>query len=629
MILSASAQSYSVSGRVGDTPAFPHDKHVVIEWTPPVAEEGWPQLLDASLRAAAEVARVADGAPALSAAAAQLTTNATTGPPFAAWMNALSGTRGAEPWPQMAEPADEDRVRIHIACPYWDGANRLAAVTDGLLEIAAGEIAGSPIAIDGKTWRRRLNDFWHSLPDRQMIRFHHRLTEARLPWQWEGGDETILGYGRRRRKIRGPQHDIEALIREFGASPAIYTVTGSVGKTTTVKLLTMLLNHPSRTLAFAVSGGAKVGTRQVMHGDCIGGQSAHRLLQHPEVDVAVLEVGRGGVIQQGIPYPRSSVGILLNVDNVHIGMDGIDSVKAMAEVKALTLTRAERVVLNHDDQPCREIASRFPAERLVWFSIGSTPPELDRLSRASRGAVGVGRDAGGTPVELTVWESGELRWQVPLEGVAPYQGLLGEKTLEELAAAVAACWFGPLQVELSAERLRSLRLNSGNHLFRTSIHPRGQISFVLDKANEEPSVQLLTKSVEALSKTGNFDRRIVVFTRAAAIAPEGHRRTCELLHPYFDEFVYFDRAPTYETIYALPIYAPGALPELFRAEFERLNAATGERKIIHTVSEFDGAMAFLDQSLDRASKALVVINQPSTQAGELDKEIVGFVSHFV
>jgi hypothetical protein len=628
MILSASAQSYSLTHRVGDRPAFPHGRHVVVEWTPPVPEEDWPRLLDASIRAAARVAAAVGGAPALSAAAAQLAKNAYGGPPFAAWMNALGGARGAPRWRQKAEPFDEKRISIHLACPYREGARKLAAVAAALLGLAAKELDGSPTSIDGRIWRRKLNDFWRNLPNREIILFHQKLTNARLPWQWEAGDETAIGYGRWRRVVRGGDHDIGALIGEFGASPYIYTVTGSVGKTTTVKLLTLLLDHPSRTLAFAVSGGAKIGAKQVMQGDCIGGEAAQHLLLQPEVDAAILEVGRGGMIQQGIPYPRSSVGILLNVDDVHVGMDRIDSVKAMADVKALTLTRAERIVLNYDNEPCRDVGSRFPASRLVWFSIASPPSELERLSRLSRGTVGIGRDLDGGPVELTIREAGELRHTVSLDGVAPYHGLLGEKTLEELAAAVAACWFGPLRAEISAERLRNLRLDSKNHAFRTSIHPRGPISFVLDKANEEPSVHLLMKSVMALSERGDFDRRIIVFTRAAALAPEGHRRTCELLHPHFDEFVYFDRATTYETPYALPIYSPGALPELFRREFERLDAASGEAKTVHTVSEFEGAAAFLEQSLDRTSRSLVVINQPSTSAAELDSQILEYVSRF-
>ena len=70
-----------------------------------------------------------------------------------------------------------------------------------------------------------------------------------------------------------------------------------------------------------------------MKGDCSGPRSAEAVLQHPDVEVAVLETARGGILRSGLGFDQCQVAVVLNVSDDHLGLDGIDSPEKLAGVK--------------------------------------------------------------------------------------------------------------------------------------------------------------------------------------------------------------------------------------------------------------------------------------------------------
>ncbi|MGE5722715.1 MAG: hypothetical protein ACM3YM_09655, partial [Sphingomonadales bacterium] len=199
--------------------------------------------------------------------------------------------------------------------------------------------------------------------------------------------------------------------------------------------------------------------------------------------------------------------------------------------------------------------------------------------------------------------------------------------LEELLAAVAAAWFGPVQFEEWDGLLSRLRLDSSNHAFRTSLHRNGNLLFLLDKATEPPQLVLLGESIRRVCAREDVERRIAVFTRTPKVAFEQHRISCEHLHPLADEFVCFDVPEAYASPMALPDYAPGSVPHLLRAELERLNLRAGVDKPIHVMASWVETEAWLRARLAAADgPILVLVNQPSTAEAELDRQILDFAN---
>lgn len=556
--------------------------------------------------------------------------------PLGNWFGALLGSAGVPDYPlqithcEVADAAGHRhlQVRLDSACPYEAAARLSLQLSRVLLNWADEARQQGHLHLPNRqlqTWLEAIANLPSLLPSREVMAFHHELWLAGINWQWLKGERTLVGQGVRQRLVTG----VPALGFPGDADAwriPIYTVTGSVGKTTTARLLSQLLADSGPGLALTASDGAWVGEQRLHSGDCIGGVSARAMLQRPDVSAAVFEQGRGGMLTQGVPYARSDVAVLLNVQVVHLGLGGIDTLEAMADVKALGLRPARLAVLNLDDSQCRRIGSLRQMKSCVWFSLLASTEKLRDLSRTSGGSLGVERNAACEPLAILIWHSGQFVKRLSLQGIAPYHGLLGDKTIEELLATVAAGWFGPLPVKDWASRFQALRLDSDNHLFRTSVHRQDQVVYVLDKAAEEASLKALVLAMDEIAKREGVVKRIVVMCRAAAEHPERHRESCRLLHRFMDEFICFDRPDTYVGKAALPIYTPGSIPLLLQDEVLRLNAQYETHKLVTLVPDWDAAEVFLRDRLKcLAGKTLVLINQPSTSLVELNQRIVDFV----
>lgn len=556
--------------------------------------------------------------------------------PVVAWYQALLASLAVPPYLQKVSCIEEAgssgdtvlRIRLDSACPYDEVAQLALQLTRTMLNWANTVRQQRQFNLPGaqlQAWLHTLVQLTRLLPSPEVMAFHHDLWRAGITWHWLGEDRTQVGQGVKQRLCVGA-----AALELLGDANAwripIYTVTGSVGKTTTARLLAQLLQSSGQRLALTASDGAWLGAVKLIAGDCIGGVTARDILRHPGVEVAVFEQGRGGLVKQGVPYTHSDVAILLNAQAVHLGLDGVDTVEAMADVKAIGLRPARLVVMNLDDAQCQRLGALRDPGSCVWFSVEAGAEILQSSSLTSAGVLGVQRSESGEPQALSIWQAGRAINYLSLKGVAPYQGLLGEKTLEELLAAVAAAWFGPLQLNDWGTLLRELRLDSDNHLFRTSVHKQEKVVFVLDKAGEGPSLKVLAQAVDEIAKREGAMRRIAVFCRSAGEPPQRHRESCQWLYRFMDEFICFDRADTYTSPVALPIYAPGSIRVLLQEELLRLNAQGQTTKPVTMVEDWTAAEAFLRERFTMLEgKTLVLVNQPSTAATELNEKILSFV----
>ena len=92
------------------------------------------------------------------------------------------------------------------------------------------------------------------------------------------------------------------------------------------------------TVGLACSSGVYVDGKLKATGTYSGIYGSMLALSDARIDTAVLEVSRGGLITNGLPFDACDVGVCLNVANDHIGEDGIDSLDAMAVLKLKILS---------------------------------------------------------------------------------------------------------------------------------------------------------------------------------------------------------------------------------------------------------------------------------------------------
>ena len=122
---------------------------------------------------------------------------------------------------------------------------------------------------------------------------------------------------------------------EDGRIPLV-AVTGTNGKTTTVRLIARILEMNRMRVGMTSTDGVYVAGRRIDTGDCSGPKSARNVLLHPDVDAAVLETARGGLLREGLGFDRCDVAVVTNVGSGdHLGLDFIDSVEQLAAVKGV------------------------------------------------------------------------------------------------------------------------------------------------------------------------------------------------------------------------------------------------------------------------------------------------------
>jgi cyanophycin synthetase len=124
-----------------------------------------------------------------------------------------------------------------------------------------------------------------------------------------------------------------AWIRDADRAIPIVSVSGTNGKSTVTRIVTHILLLAGRHVGTTTSDGVLVDERMVEPGDWTGPGGAHQILGRSDVDVAVLETARGGIVLRGVGYESNDVSVLTNVSSDHLDLQGIHTLPELAEVK--------------------------------------------------------------------------------------------------------------------------------------------------------------------------------------------------------------------------------------------------------------------------------------------------------
>jgi cyanophycin synthetase len=178
-----------------------------------------------------------------------------------------------------------------------------------------------------------------------------------------------------------------AWIRDSERRIPIVSVSGTNGKSTVTRLISHILLRGGRHVGTTTSDGVMVDERMVDPGDWTGPGGAQQILGRHDVDVAVLETARGGILLRGVGYESNEASVLTNVSSDHLDLQGIHTLPELAEVKA-TICRITRsdgwVVLNADDPLVAAIARRVRG-RVALFTLAGRASRVVQRHRAAGG----------------------------------------------------------------------------------------------------------------------------------------------------------------------------------------------------------------------------------------------------
>ena len=158
----------------------------------------------------------------------------------------------------------------------------------------------------------------------------------------------------------------------------IIAITGTNGKTTTTRLTAHIAKSAGKKVGYTTSDGVYIQNQLMMKGDCTGPVSSQFVLKDPTVDFAVLECARGGILKAGLAFQNSEVAVVTNVAADHLGLGGINTVEAMARVKAVvpeTVFPHGYAVLNADDDLVYKMKNDLKCN-IALFSMDENNPRI-------------------------------------------------------------------------------------------------------------------------------------------------------------------------------------------------------------------------------------------------------------
>jgi cyanophycin synthetase len=336
------------------------------------------------------------------------------------------------------------------------------------------------------------------------------------PWRRKNGAEALgreLGW--LMGKTLGAPRSMDGLYREAigrigaidpGPPPSVpepdipvVAVTGTNGKTTTVRLLAFMARTAGKTVAYSSTDGVYRQGRLIEEGDYSGFGGAGKALSQPGVDTAILETARGGILLRGIGTMHNDAAVVTNVSADHLGLLGIRSLDQLAEVKS-TITKITRPegwdVLNADDP--RVLAMRRGISGRPWlFSMDQDHPALRGvLSEGGRGITIVDG-------HLSVLLPGRSpRQLVPLEEVPVTLAGISRHNIQNAMAATAAALAIGLPEEAVVQALRTFILDPETNPGRANLFEVNRVIVVADYAHNEAGIQGLVEVCRALRRPG-------------------------------------------------------------------------------------------------------------------------------
>ena len=344
----------------------------------------------------------------------------------------------------------------------------------------------------------------------------------------------------------------------------VVAVTGTNGKTTTARLIAHLFTAQGMRVGMTNTDGVYVNGRQIDSGDCSGPKSARNVLLHPEVDAAVFETARGGILREGLGFDRCQVAVVTNIGaGDHLGLNYITTVEDLAVLKRVIVQNVAPTgyaVLNAADP--------------IVASEGSWRETIHLR-------------------DVPITRNGRIGFQV-----------------ENVMAAVAAAWGAGLPWQTIRRGLSGFVNDSDNAPGRFNVMDYRGATVIADYGHNPDAMRALVQAVDALPAK----RRSVVISGAGDRRDEDIREQTVILGAAFDDVILYQDA-------AQRGRADGEVMALLREGLAGAPRTTHVEEIRGEFIAIDAALARLQPGdlclvlVDQVEEALAHLAQRCADAG--------------
>ncbi|MCL2345917.1 MAG: Mur ligase family protein, partial [Desulfobulbus sp.] len=370
----------------------------------------------------------------------------------------------------------------------------------------------------------------------------------------------------------------------------VVAVTGTNGKTTTSRLIGRIFEQNGLRVGMTSTDGIYVQNQRIDDGDCSGPRSARNVLAHPDVDAAVLETARGGLLREGLGFDMCDVAVVTNIGlGDHLGLNYIATVHDLAVIKRVIVENVAPTgfaVLNAADPVVAAMARHCPGD-VIFFALDPKHPVLathraqgKRVVYAKKGDI--------------VCSEGRKKHRIALSRVPlTRNGTIGFQ-VENAMAAVATAWALGYDWSGIEQALAGFVSDAATAPGRFNVFAYQGATLIADYGHNPDAMLALVKAVESMPAA----RRTVVISGAGDRRDDDIRQQTAILGAAFDDVILYQDACQRGR-------ADGEVIALLR------DGLANSQRVKH-IEAIDGEFNAIDAALQRLQKGdlcLILIDQ--------------------
>lgn len=382
----------------------------------------------------------------------------------------------------------------------------------------------------------------------------------------------------------------------------VVAVSGTNGKTTTVRLIAHFLRQEGRCVGMTSTDGVYIDDERIDTGDCSGPKSARNVLMHPDVDAAVLETARGGILREGLGFDRCQVAVVTNIgDGDHLGLSYITTVEDLAVVKRVIVKNVDpsgMAVLNAADPIVVKMAQSCVGG-VTFFAKDPHNPVISTHRAQGKRVIFVSGE------DIVAAQGIQIIQKIPLAQIPlTDQGRISFQ-IENAMASIGAAWALEIPWEQITQGLKTFISDSKTAPGRFNLFKHHGATVIADYGHNPDAIRALVNATNSIPAK----ERVVVISGAGDRRDDDIRQQTRILGEAFDRVIlYQDQCQRGRE--------DGEVLALLREGLE------GAPKTKH-VEEIRGEFIAIDRALEGLSKddlCLILIDQVEESLDYLAKK---------
>lgn len=287
-------------------------------------------------------------------------------------------------------------------------------------------------------------------------------------------------------------------------------ITGTNGKSTSVRMCDAIVKASAVSAGITSTDYIRAAGTIIDKGDYSGPGGARTLLRDHRVELAMLEVARGGMLRRGLGTSSAKAALVTNIADDHLGQYGIDTVADLTAVKAMvsrSLSSNGTIVLNADDLYLVEYFNQHPElirGNISWFSLNANNPKVEQQRQLNQPCLWLENG------NLMLADKGNITSLVAVDDIPTTMNGAAKHNVSNSLGAAGLCYALGISFENIGSGLKAFKGDNQDNPGRGNYFNINGVTILVDFAHNAHSLAAVIDTVAAMPA----NRRLITLGHA-------------------------------------------------------------------------------------------------------------------